>query len=181
MNLIKTELKFFFGDHPKLFDVLFINISTIIIGFVLVFLVPQIRENTTLLQKIIIIIIAWDDLGGVIANLTKSTNRFHAANKKMRYFFYSIHFIQPLVLFIFFEAGFFFFLFTWLYPVGSVIILEFLKEEQKNTIAGLLWLSGIIFFIYFLEVPVILLWFGITFLTKLIICYGINHFPETKK
>jgi hypothetical protein len=178
MSVIGKEMQFFFGENPKKFDAVMINLVSFGLGIVLAFFVPFIRENTTLLQKIVIVLIAWDDLGGVVANLTKSTNDFHAKSRKTRLFFYSLHFLQPLALALAFKTSLAFFLFCWLYPVISSFFVTDVIKENKNTIAGLLWIVGIILYIYAINPPPVLLWFGVTFFTKIIISYSINHFPN---
>lgn len=181
MNLIKKELSFFFGDRPRGFDIVIINLVSILLGVGLAYWVPIIRDSTTLLQKIIIILIAWDDLGGVIANLTKSTNDYHAASRSTRLIFYSLHFIQPLVIYYFFEVSIALFLFSWLYPViTAFMVSDIVADNYKNTFAGVFWLIGILLYIYVIPVPMVLMWFGITFFTKLIFHYAIDHFPVGK-
>ncbi|GAB6100507.1 hypothetical protein JCM16358_23860 [Halanaerocella petrolearia] len=180
MNLIKDEISFFFGKSPKTFDVILINLVPIFLGILLAFFVPDIKETTTILQKVIIVVIAWDDLGGVIANFTRSTNNFHASSRKLRLFFYSLHFLQPLIIFITFKTSINFFIFSWLYPVlTALLVTEVIKDDYKNTFASAFWLIGIVTCIYVINPPIIVLWFAITFLTKLILGYSINHFPET--
>ncbi len=181
MGIIQKEMAIFFGENPRKFDVVAINMVTLLIGVALAYLVPAIRESTTMLQKMLIILIAWDDLGGVVANFTKSTNDYHAGSRRNRLVFYSLHILQPAILFYFFDTSLTFFLFVWLYPVLSAFaVSDLVSEEKRNTLAGLLWLVGIILLIYVIPVPTVLAWFGITFFTKLILGYAINHFSTLK-
>ncbi|MTI62228.1 MAG: hypothetical protein FH762_19960 [Firmicutes bacterium] len=153
---------------------------SILLGIFLAFFVPVIKETTNMLQKAIIVLIATDDLGGVIANFTKLINNFHASSHKLRLFFYSLHILQPLIIFITFKTSISFFIFSWLYPVlAALLVTEVIKDDYKSTFASVFWLIGIVVCIYIINPPVIVLWFAITFLTKLILGYSINHFPET--
>lgn len=179
MNILKKEMAFFFGDEPRRFDLVAVNLASLAFSLGIAFGIPAIRESTLLWQKLVIVFIAYDDLGGVIANLTRSTNRYHDADRRRRWIFYSLHFIQPLVLFLAFNTGLAFFLFCWLFPVGSVILIrEIVPREIHRTVAGILFVLGVILYIYWIPQVTGVEWFGYTFLAKLILGYGIRHFPE---
>ncbi|MGP4039235.1 hypothetical protein ACTWP4_04900 [Gracilibacillus sp. D59] len=178
MSLLKNEFKFFFGMEPRQVDLWLINIFSLFMGIVLAFFVPIISEHTSLLQKIIIILLAWDDLGGIMANMTRSTNNYHLSNARVRLVFYSLHILQPFIIFLSFDLSVSVFLYTWLYPVlASILIVEFIKEDDKKLWSGILWVIGIITYMYVIQVPIYLMWFGITFFTKLILSYSVNHYP----
>jgi len=171
-------MAFFFGDEPKQFDLIAISAASLVFSLGLAFGIPGIREATTLVQKIVIILIAYDVLGGVIATLTESTNRYHDRQPKTRWLFYSVHFIQPLILFYFFDTGMAFFLFCWLFPVvSSIIVREFSPEGIQRTVAGILFVLGVLAYIYWIPQTTGVEWFGYAFMTKLILGYGIRHFP----
>jgi len=49
-----------------------INMFSLSFGLLLAWGVPAIRDHTSRLQKLLILLLAWDDQGGVVANLKAS-------------------------------------------------------------------------------------------------------------
>jgi len=178
MNMIEKEMAFFFGDDPKTFDLIAINAASLVFSLVLAFGIPGIREATTPVQKSVLVLIAYDVLGGVIANLTESTNRHHDRQPKTRWLFYSVHFIQPLVLVCFFDTGMAFFLFCWLFPVvSSMIVRECSPEGIQRTTAGILFVLGVLVYLYWIPQRTGVEWFGYAFMAKLIVAHPVPWTP----
>jgi len=63
---------FFFGISPMSRNLWLINMFSLSFGLLLAWGVPAIRDHTSRLQKLLILLLAWDDQGGVVANLKAS-------------------------------------------------------------------------------------------------------------
>jgi hypothetical protein len=183
MRIIKEQFVNIFGENPTPFDMVLINVAGPLSGIIIAWGIPEISQNLSLLKKIILVIIAWDINGGIIATLTRSTSRYiYFSNRYARLWFYALHVIQPLVIFIVAPASFEFFLFSWVFTVGSaVVVSEFIPEERRHSVAGFLLMMGFIYYTYFIEVPLAWRWFGYAFMAKVLLGHAVDHYGFNKE
>lgn len=177
MKILKDQFVNLFGENPTRFDLLLINIFAPLTGIIIAWGVPGIRENLPLFHKLVLVVIAWDINGGVIATLTRSTSQYIvSSNRYTRLWFYALHVIQPLVIYAIAPVTYEFFLFCWVFTVGSAVFVgEFVPATRRHSVAGFLLVMGIIYFTYFLEVPLEWKWFGYAYMTKLLLGHAIDH------
>lgn len=183
MGILRDQLSPLFGDNPRQFDLVMINLVAALIGVFLAWGMPEARENLSIFHKILMVIIAWDTIGGIMANLTRSTTEYYArSSRAIRLWFYAMHAIHPLAILFFsprgfhFPDGIIFFLFAWVYTVGSAFLVrEIIPEDKKSSMAGLFIGAGIIIYTYFVKTPPAWEWFGYAFMVKLIICHALDH------
>jgi len=114
-----TEL--LFGRQPERSDLLLI-LATAVCGAALVM---RQAGALTPLQQIILLVLALDVLGGMVANLTRATNDWYAGRAPtLSYMFLAVHAAQPLIAVLFLNADgtFFAFLYGYSLIAGSVVI-----------------------------------------------------------
>jgi hypothetical protein len=135
---------FFHGDNPTTFDYI-VTYGTAVIGALLIVFTAA---NLTLLQQIILFLIALDILGGVVANVTRSTNVWYRQqSRRVGLIFIVLHIIQPVVLIALLDSG------NWTYAIGiyvymliSTLLVERLNPEQQKPTAYALTMLGILLF-----------------------------------
>jgi hypothetical protein len=132
-----------FGRETTTFDLLAIIIGSV--SFALLTLFVKWNADITIIKKIILIILALDIAGGVVANFTRGTNNYYAESLQKRYLFVLFHLLQPSIL-------------IWIFPneslavlgvsiftlINSIIVLNVKKHYNQRIIAVTLLLFSLI-------------------------------------
>jgi hypothetical protein len=141
-------------------------------------LMASMHYGVELWKSIIIGLLFLDVGGGVVANLTSSTNLFYKTKSK-RLLFLIIHITQPLILAVLFnEYSIIILSLATLIIVGGIIITFTRGVENQQNIAGLLTVVIAIALSVF-NLPTFLLIFYMLYTLKLLIGFSV-HRPDLR-
>lgn len=135
----------------------------------------------TLLQALILFELAWDLVGGMVANATRSTNDWYANLPRwMRITFVAIHIFHPLLAMWAFPAAnpFMFIGLYFFMLIGAMPVLQINAPSVQKPAAMALLAAG---FLLFSLIPVgepALAWFAPVYLTKLIYSFSVDHYAH---
>ncbi len=165
------------GPNPKLKDQIISYTSGFLVAC-LVLITARIQGlNWSIIQSLIAFLIIADLVGGVSANLTKSVNTFYHNSTKLSITFLLVHFIQPLLLVIFFGTNWLSFWFLYIIMLITSLIIRFLTklEYQKQVAAACVVISTIIFSLFF-TLPSGFSWFPFIYFFKLTYGFAVQHY-----
>jgi hypothetical protein len=168
--------KYLDGENPSISDQMLIYTTGILIGVLLVATAKFQNLGWNVWQYIIGFTLTADLVGGVISNITKSTNSFYQKSNTLSLIFLLVHFIQPLLLTIFFGVSVSTGLFLYLFMLFSSLFVRFLcsKHYQKQTALALVTIGIIISTLYFSS-PTIFSWFAGVYFLKLIYAFSVRQ------
>ena len=123
-----------FGRETTKFDLLAIIICSV--SFAGLILQQKWNAEISTFKLIILIILALDIAGGVIANFTKGTNNYYSESLRKRYLFIFFHLLQPSIL-------------IWIFPtelqailgisiltlISSIIVINVKNQYNQKIIA----------------------------------------------
>lgn len=174
--------KFFhevFGKKSTVLELfLSISFSIAISIFLLTFTYLEWKDFETW-KIILIMLLALDITGGVIANFTLSTNNHYKAHPKARLIFILMH-VQPMLLALLLWNYFVPCSYVWAYTVVSALIVNaLLKHPAQKTIAAVLAAIGscttLIFFTY---IPKFLLIILLLYIIKVVFSFAVDHYSQ---
>ncbi|WP_221567133.1 hypothetical protein [Alkalihalobacillus sp. TS-13] len=118
-----------------------------------------------------------DITGGVIANLSFSTNLYYRENARRRLIFISIH-VQPIILAWLFGDYYGVSILVWVFTVISALIVNALTTNNaQRTIAIFLAVSGVSMLLLLSKaVPIVLLAVLSLFMFKVIFSFAVDHY-----
>lgn len=128
-------------------------------------------------RMIVIVLLALDITGGVIANFTLSTNNHYKASPQARIVFILIH-VQPIILACVLWNHFAVCLAAWGYTIASSFIVNALiKHPAQRTIASVFAASGFCgLLLFFASVPKFVLIILLLFMFKVIFSFAVDHY-----
>ena len=162
-----------FGRETTTFDLLAIIIGSV--SFALLTLFVKWNADINIIKKIILIILALDIAGGVVANFTRGTNNYYAESLQKRYLFVLFHLLQPSIL-------------IWIFPneslavlgvsiftlINSIIVLNVKKHYNQRIIAVTLLLFSLILSTLFNYTEPLTKMIMQLFSIKLILAFSVN-------
>jgi len=169
-----------FGRETTTFDLLAITIGSV--SFALLTLFVKWNADITIIKKIILIILALDIAGGVVANFTRGTNNYYAESLQKRYLFVLFHLLQPSIL-------------IWIFPneslavlgvsiftlINSIIVLNVKKHYNQRIIAVTLLLFSLILSTLFNYTEPLTKMIMQLFSIKLILAFSVNWASTDKE
>ena len=144
-NKIKVHrlLRELFGLETTRFDLLAIIISAV--SFAALTLILNSNSAALATKAIVLIILALDIGGGVVANFTTGTNNYYAESLQKRYLFVVFHLLQPSVLIWIFPNELLAILGVSIFTLtSSLIVLNIKKNYSQRIIAVTLLLLSLI-------------------------------------
>jgi membrane glycosyltransferase len=144
-NKIKVHrlLRELFGLETTRFDLLAIIISAV--SFAALTLILNSNSAALATKAIVLIILALDSGGGVVANFTTGTNNYYAESLQKRYLFVVFHLLQPSVLIWIFPNELLAILGVSIFTLtSSLIVLNIKKNYNQRIIAVTLLLLSLI-------------------------------------
>ncbi len=162
------------GNRTSLYTFISVYVTAIITAL---FLTYMIKDNELSYWKYALFFITTIDIaGGVVANLSSSTNQYYQRNEKKRIPFILIHILQPTILYVIFPQYFNYFLFIASFTVILTLIVNAIsnREIQQNTASAFL-VIGIILTTMFTEINPYILALGIMFMIKLILGFAVRR------
>jgi hypothetical protein len=114
--------------------------------------------------------------GGVVANLSSSTNRYYQKRLKLRLPFLALHVIHPAALALLFPSEIGYFIVAGAVSLTSAFIVNAVKDgELQQNLAALLVAAGCAFsFCFRLDLPILYL-FAPLFLVKLVLGFAVRR------
>lgn len=130
----------------------------------------------------VLIILAYDLGGGVLANFTYSTKQFYQSRKR-RIIFLSIHFLQPLLMSIVFPEFLLEIALISSYTVLFAFIVDAIQETRKQIILGVFFALAGVIALYLIPVQwnTALLLLLTIFLLKLPLAFAVRWYATTLK
>jgi hypothetical protein len=131
-----------FGRETTKFDLLAIIICSV--SFAGLTLQQKWNAEISTFKLIILIILALDIAGGVIANFTKGTNNYYSESLRKRYIFIFFHLLQPSILIWIFPSELLAILGVSLFTLtSSIVVLNIKKQYNQRIIAVTLLLFSL--------------------------------------
>ncbi|MCY3414419.1 MAG: hypothetical protein INQ03_22420 [Candidatus Heimdallarchaeota archaeon] len=163
------------GEDPKRKHQIVIYCSSITLALLILLLN---RTEWNFLQMIICGLILFDLTGGVLSNVTDSTNKFYYSKGiGWQLLFLGIHLFHPLIICFIFDISFLFFVLAYLSMVGGgYLIFTQERKEDMRMLAMILVLFLSIVEIYLFNLPRSLLWFPMVYNLKLIYGFSVQHY-----
>ena len=139
-------------------------------------------QSFGIIQIVVILIMAFDISGGIIANFTFSTNNQYKESKKARLIFIAGH-VQPLILAFVLGEYYLPCALTWGYTTISAFIVNgFAKHPTQRTIGATLMAFGILWLIlFFYDLPKFLLVILIFNLVKVSFSFAVDHYAQRER
>lgn len=136
-------------------------------------------QSFEIFQIVVILIMAFDISGGVIANFTFSTNNQYKKSNKARLIFIAGH-VQPLILALVLGEYYFPCALTWVYTVISAFIVNgFAKHPAQRTIGAVLMVFGVLLLsLFFYELPQFLFVILILYIVKVSFSFAVDHYAD---
>jgi len=133
----------------------------------------------SLVQIVVLFLVAMDVVSGVIANSTRSTNTwYHQRAFHWQFLFLVVHIVHPLLAVLVLDPG------NWLYLGGvylymliaGSIVLRLASGDWQRPVAVALFVLGVIISVYWLNPAPAMAWFAPLYFAKLIICFSVDYY-----
>lgn len=134
-------------------------------------------QSLEIFQIVVILIMAFDINGGIIANFTFSTSNQYKGNARDRLIFIAIH-VQPLIMAFILGEYYLPCAVTWGYTVISAFIVnKCAKHPAQRTIGAVFMAFGILgLILFFYALPKFLLGILIMYLIKVSFGFAVDHY-----
>jgi hypothetical protein len=169
------------GDKTRLFDILAVYLTGIVTAILLLYAPGVFTSESTWSswKTILTVFLAVDIGGGVVANLSSSTNRYYQDHQGMRLPFLGIHLLHPLLLFAVFPADWPLWAYMATTAVPGALIVNAVKhgETQQHLAASIVVMASAGVFLVPTEVAVLRL-FPFLFLIKLVLGFAVRRTGE---
>ncbi|KAG2381477.1 hypothetical protein C9374_006466 [Naegleria lovaniensis] len=178
------------GQNPRSIDLILTYttafLCSIVVLVAMTWLQPSIPWTWT--QLIIAFLLTSDLIGGVISNLTHSTNSYYQKSTQASILFLLAHGIQPLVMVGFFDMSWNCFWFLYVYMLVSCGVVRWClgangltsaySEYQSQVAACFMVLGMVVSSTCGLQSSSnqIMSWFPAVYFVKLIYAFSVNHY-----
>jgi hypothetical protein len=130
------------GESTRLSTLVLVYLTGLIAA--LLFVWQLLPAKLALWQYVLLGIIVLDIAGGVVANLSSSTNQYYQKNRSIRMVFLLLHVLQPVGLYLVFPQYLSFFVFLTLFTLLASFGVNALRDtEHQQNLAGALLVLGI--------------------------------------
>lgn len=178
-------LKLIYGEKPDLPGLILIHAGAVLTAVFAVLIALNNGGISGIVPLIVLIYIALDLGGGVVANITRSTNDYYAARSaRLSVIFLLVHFEQPLLLTLALGLPISTAVFLYVYALvsGLIVVHERIKHPAvQKPLAGFLLMTGLLIYWAGFLPSAALSWFGVLYLTKLILMFAVDHFAEGRE
>ena len=162
------------GEKTTLLNFILTYLVGISIGLIVIL---SLRNNELPIWKIILVFIVYIDVaGGVISNLSSSTNQYYQKRKILNLLFPILHVIQPLIMLFVFPKDYKYLIFIAVYTISFSYILKLLrKAEDQQSIASVAVIFGTVIS---LLIPVqiqVIYSFGLLFMIKIVLGFSVRR------
>lgn len=162
------------GKHATPLGLLLTYLAGILFGLVGAIIMYQ--HGVELWKALLIGFLFFDVGGGVVANLTSSTNQYYQESPKLRLVFLYLHLLQPALLALLVNEYGTFALFLAAYTLGSGLVVHRIRSiEAQQITASTLTVIGITGLTFFNVSPPIIYAFGALFIIKILIGFSVRR------
>jgi len=164
------------GDIAKLSSIIITYSSGILVSIITI--IVTLYLHLPLWKYILLFILFIDITGGVVANLSTSTNQYYKDRNILRIIFLLMHIIQPGLMLLIFPENYQYLIFIYLFTlVSSLILFKIKSSELQQNIAALFLVVGITAsFLFKLNIFSLYL-FGTLYMIKLILGFSVKRPP----
>lgn len=165
------------GETQRPLELVFIILFALITTLFSFVFYNDFISTLPLLNQSILMLLAIDITGGVIANLTYGTDQYYSTRKKARLLFIGIH-IQPMLIFLFANLPLWIGFVLWLYTIFCALVLEHLKNHPSQKVfAGFdLFIGIVILFTFQKSLTPFVIFLMLMFLFKVLYSFSVNHY-----
>lgn len=166
------------GESATPLGIYMTYLAGIIFGLIGVMSMAQLQLEP---WKLLLIGILFFDIGGgVIANLTSSTNHYYQKSEKQRVFYLLLHIAQPLILGLLLDGYWSYVSCLAIYTIISAFIINKLPTtESQQVTAGFLVVVGIGALSLFDPLAMSIYAFGVLYMIKLLIGFAVRR-PDVR-
>lgn len=170
-----------FGKRSTVIEILLILSFSLVMSVVLLAFTYSEWKELALWKVMLLLLLALDILGGVIANFTHSTNQFYRTRPRARIVFILLH-VQPLLLALLLWNHFALCFLIWGYTILSTFIVNALLDHPaQRTIAAVFVSTGFAsLLLFYSDLPLLLVFFLFFYLFKVIFSFGVDHYANRK-
>jgi hypothetical protein len=156
------------GENPTVLDIALIHLPALFFG------VFTLQNDWILAQKVIYVLLCWDIIGGVIANISASTKTYWQKQAfSFRVVFYIAHIAQPLILHFVFGWTLLYALALYSFVLLAGIVLLTVKKENNPILSLAFTAFGILNFSV-VYLPTTLGFLAILYIIKLTTSHGLR-------
>lgn len=161
------------GEETPLLTLILVYLTGILAAIFIFFVSPK---DLVLFKKLVFAFLYFDIAGGVVANLSSSTNLFYQKSLRTRIAYTILHFSHPAFLVFVFPSAIPYAVFTVSFALPILFLLNLVKKREfQQNIAATLLTFGVLFSFLFPLEPKILYTFAPLFMTKLILGFGVQR------
>lgn len=173
---IPKVLHEFHGKQTSILDLNATYLAACIAGSIICFLMPK---DFVLWKQIMLVLLALDIGGGVVANFTEGTNRYHKNHPTLRLFFIApLHLVHPTILvMLFHEQTGPIVINTALIIACTYLVNAISTYKLQKTVAPLLLLLALAINIISQISDPIISFLLVLFAVKLIVAYAVRWKP----
>lgn len=164
------------------------RLSTILLTYIggligaLIFAFGWLKSSVPLWKTAILSSVIFDICGGVIANLSSSTNQFYQKNQKIRLIFLAVHTVQPAVFAILLPEDAYYFITVFIVTFASGLLIHFIQDtEYQQNLASFCIAGALPIFALFTLSSSVLYAFGPLYMLKLILGFSVKRPPFLEK
>jgi hypothetical protein len=166
-----------FGKEITVLELWLTIFTSIAITIVIFMIATEEVKDLPFWRQILLVILTLDITGGIIANLSFSTNAFYKTNSKARLVFLMIH-IQPIIVAFLFANFYIAGIAVTVYTIiAGLIVNALLKNPAQRAMGATLMILGITFLLMFSDqLPFILTALFSFYMFKVIYCFAVDHY-----
>ncbi len=127
-------------------------------------------------KYLLLTIIMLDISGGVVANLSTSTNKYYQIKKQLRVPYLLVHVLQPLALYLIFPEYLYYFIFLGGYTILISLFINAIKDRefQQNLASSFLVLGFVFSLLFDIDIYTIYI-IGGMYMTKIILGFTVRR------
>lgn len=173
---INNGLKEWLGENPTRGDILFIFGTAFITSGLLFACYFDDLLQLPLWRTVLFMVVAFDIIGGAVANFSVSTDRYYAQNGKKRWIFFAEHIVHFLLFYVAIGGNYWFWISIFAYTMSTGVIVNLIRERRVQELAASAFATaGCIAFYGFNFLVPLMSWFPAVFMIKIIIGFAVQR------
>lgn len=173
---INNGFKEWLGENPTLGDIWIIFGTAFLATVLLVAGYFDELRQLPLWRSILYVIVAFDIMGGAVANFTVSTDRYYAQNNNKRWMFFAEHVVHFILFYVAIGGNYWFWISIFAYTMISGIVVNLISERRVQEIVApaFVTIGCILFYGFNLLIP-LMTWFPAVFMIKIITGFAVQR------
>jgi hypothetical protein len=162
------------GENTRLSNIIIVYLAGILTASLIFYSLHAYNLPTWKLA--LISLLYFDMAGGVVANLSTSTNQYYQKNRNLRIVFLLLHIAHPALFILVFSDYYQYFAFVGAFTLLVGLFLNSFKDiERQQNFAAFFVVIGITISFYF-KVPINILYtFAPIYMTKLLLGFSVKR------